>query len=104
VSTYNTIAGVDYLVDTGSATNLFTPIPGSITPNTGISTTYLTTYYGGAIYEFSFKMDHDVTLNGFIKITAPADITYDSNSVSCQNGLTSVNIGTCSATTTVASI
>jgi len=75
VQTFNYVAGLPYVVDEGTASNLFTPDRGVIFPNTdssgtdtGLVTETFITGDTNVLYEWHFDISHDVPVGGFIVI------------------------------------
>lgn len=70
-TTYNTISGADYLVDTYSSASLLTPSIGTITSGLAVTSSSYVTYYSPAQYTISFNPTHQIPVSGKLIITIP---------------------------------
>ena len=78
LTTYEEVDSKFYMVDYYSSAESFVATPGYISSVGDISINMPLVGYSQAVYDFSFEAESQVPANGYIKITFPPSVTFDS--------------------------
>jgi hypothetical protein len=79
VSTFNKVDTAFFKVDSGTVTNPYTVVEGTISNGLSVSTSGLTTFGFGVTITLTFNPKHSILKAGIIKVTIPITdiIVYD---------------------------
>jgi hypothetical protein len=78
LTTYEEVDSQFYMVDYYSFAESFNATPGYISSVGDISISMSLVGYSQAVYGFSYEAESRVPENGYIKITFPSSVTFDS--------------------------